>query len=80
MKSAIGKGIDFFRGLPNFQEDLREIDPKYNNGINFDDLMAEGIEKSSFSVCLPKAAIVIPASYSCLREHVPKLWETQHRY
>lgn len=44
MKSAIGKDIKFFRGLPTFQEDLREIDPKYNNVIIFDDLMAEAIE------------------------------------
>ena len=44
LKSAIGKDIKFFRGLPTFQEDLREIDPKYNNVIIFDDLMAEAIE------------------------------------
>ncbi|CAH3154550.1 unnamed protein product [Porites lobata] len=44
LKSAIGKDIKFFRGLPTFQEDLREIDSKYNNVIIFDDLMAEAIE------------------------------------
>ena len=44
LKSTIGKDIKFFRGVPTFQEDLREIDPKYNNVIIFDDLMAEAIE------------------------------------
>ena len=44
MKSAIGKDIHFYRGLPNFQDDLREIDPKCNNVIIFDDLMAQAIE------------------------------------
>ena len=28
MKSAIGKDIKFFCGLPMFNDDLREIDPK----------------------------------------------------
>ena len=44
MKSAIGKDIHFYCGLPNFQDNLREIDPKCNNVIIFDDLMAEAIE------------------------------------
>ena len=49
MKSAIGRDIEFLRGFPNFREDLREIDPKYNNVIIFDDLMAEAIESSIVS-------------------------------
>ena len=31
----------FFSGLPEFKEDLREIDPKFNNALVFDDLMAQ---------------------------------------
>ena len=41
MQSSIGKEIQFFRGLPEFKEDLREIDPKFNNVLVFDDLMAQ---------------------------------------
>ena len=44
MKSAIGKDIKFFRGLPKFKDDLREIDPKCNNVLIFDDLMSEAIQ------------------------------------
>ena len=34
MQSSIGKEIQFFRGLPEFKEDLREIDPKFTNNNN----------------------------------------------
>ena len=44
MKSAIGKDIKFFRGLPKFNDDLREIDPKCKNVLIFDDLMSEAIQ------------------------------------
>ncbi len=30
-KTKLGKEIQFFRGLPKFEDDLRKIDPKYNN-------------------------------------------------
>ena len=41
MQSSIGKEIQFIRGLPAFKEDLREIDPKFNNVLVFYDLMAQ---------------------------------------
>ena len=44
MQSSIGKEIQFIRGLPEFKEDLREIDPKFNNVLVFDDLMAQATE------------------------------------
>ena len=40
MQSSIGNKIQFFRGLPEFKEDLRDIDRKFNNVLVFDDLMA----------------------------------------
>ena len=40
MQKSIGREIQFIRGLPEFKEDLREIDPKFNNVLVFDDLMA----------------------------------------
>ena len=44
MKSSIGKDIQFSHGLPNFKDDLREIDPKFNNVLVFDDLMAQATD------------------------------------
>ena len=41
MQSSIGKEIQFFRGLPEFKGDLREVDRKFNNVLVFDDLMAQ---------------------------------------
>ena len=37
-ESAIGKDIKFFREPPKFKDVLREIDPKCNNVLIFDDL------------------------------------------
>ena len=44
MQSSIGKEIQFIRGLPEFKEDLREIDPKFNNVLVFDDVMAQATD------------------------------------
>ena len=44
MQSSIGKEIQFIRGLPEFKEDLREINPKFNNVLVFDDLMAQATD------------------------------------
>ena len=35
MQSSIGKEIQFIRGPPEFKEDLREINPKFNNVLVF---------------------------------------------
>ena len=40
MQSSIGEEIQFIRGLPEFKEDLRQNNPKFNNALVFDDLMA----------------------------------------
>ena len=44
MQSSIGKETQLFRGLPEFEEDLREIDPKFNIVLVFDDLMARATD------------------------------------
>ena len=44
MQSSIGKEIQFICGLPGFKEDLREINPKFNNVLVFDDLMAQATD------------------------------------
>ena len=35
MQSSMGKEIQFIRDLPEFKEDLWEIDPKFNNVLFF---------------------------------------------
>ena len=44
MKKSLGKSIRFERGLPDLSEDLCEINPRYNNIIILDDLMAEATD------------------------------------
>ena len=50
MQSSIGKEIQFIRGLPEFKEDLREIDPKFNNVLVFNDLMAQATDSPLVSL------------------------------
>ncbi|XP_020907582.2 uncharacterized protein LOC110245632 [Exaiptasia diaphana] len=49
MKGMFNKEISFHQGLPNFTEDLREIDSSFNNLIILDDLMAEAIDSTIVS-------------------------------
>ena len=44
MKTSLGKSIRFERGVPELSEDLCEINPRYNNIIILDDLMAEATD------------------------------------
>ena len=44
MQSSFENEIQFFRGLPEFKEDLWEIDPKFNNVLVFDDLKAQATD------------------------------------
>ena len=44
IKKLFKEEISFTQGLPNFSEDLREIDPNFNNLIILDDLMSEAID------------------------------------
>ena len=44
LKRFLGKSIRFERGLPDLSEDLCEINPRYNNIIILDDLMAEATD------------------------------------
>ena len=39
MRRYIGKDIYFKQGLPEFEPDLGDIDPRYNNIVVLDDLM-----------------------------------------
>lgn len=40
----MGDEIQFTQGLPTLSEDLREINPKLNNVLVFDDLMSQATE------------------------------------
>ena len=44
LKKSLGKSIRFERDVPELSEDLCEINPRYNNIIILDDLMAEGTD------------------------------------
>ena len=50
MQSSIGKEIQFFRGLAEFKEDLRETDPKFKNVLVLDDLMSQATESPLVSL------------------------------
>lgn len=65
LKSCLGNVITFFEGIPQFSEDLREINPKYNNILVFDDLMAEGVDSPVLSHFFSNGAIetLVPFFY-----------------
>ena len=49
LKTSLGKSIRFERGVPELSENLCEINPRYNNIIILDDLMAEATDSSVVS-------------------------------
>ena len=49
LKKSLGKSIRFERGVPELSEDLCEINPRYNNIIILDDLMAEATDSPVIS-------------------------------
>jgi len=49
LQSALGNEIQFTQGLPELSEDLREINPKWNNLLVFDDLMAQATDSPILS-------------------------------
>ena len=55
MQKSIGREIQFIRGLPEFKEDLREIDPKFNNVLVFNDLMAQATGSPLVSLLFTQA-------------------------
>ena len=44
LKKSLEKSIRFERGVPELSEDLSEINPRYNNIIILDDLIAEATD------------------------------------
>lgn len=49
LKSTLGAEIQFTQGLPKLSGDLREINPKFNNILVFDDLMSQATESPVMS-------------------------------
>ena len=49
LQSTLGDVIDFTQGIPNLSDDLHEINPKWNNILVFDDLMAQAMDSSVLS-------------------------------
>lgn len=50
MQSTLGRDIQFCQGLPDLSDDLREINPKFNNILVFDDLMSQATESPMISL------------------------------
>ena len=48
MKMSLGHDIYFREGLPMFELDLSDIDPKYNKIIELDDLMGLDVDNQIF--------------------------------
>ena len=48
LKSALCDEIQFTQGLPELNEDLLEINPKFNNVLVFDDLMSQAIDNPGY--------------------------------
>ena len=49
LQSSLGDSIHFTQGIPNLSDDLHEINPKWNNILVFDDLMAQAMDSSVLS-------------------------------
>ena len=49
LQLALGNDIQFTQGLPELSEDLHEINPKFNNVLVFDDLMAQATDSPVLS-------------------------------
>ena len=50
MQSTLGRDIQFIQGLPDLSNDLREINPKFNKILVFDDLMSQARESAMISL------------------------------
>ena len=56
LQSKLGKTIAFAQGLPDLSDDLKEINPKRNNLLVFDDLMNQAIDSPIKAVYSRKAS------------------------
>ena len=49
LRRVLRKRIQFTHGLPDLSEDLKEINPEYNNILVFDDLISQAIDSPVLS-------------------------------
>ena len=79
LKKSLGHEIYFREGLPTFQLNLRNIDPKYNNIIVLDDLMDLAVDSQIISKLFTQGrhrnASVILLLSECFSKR-----ETQHEH
>ena len=68
----MGKDIYFKQGLPEFEPDLDDIDPLYNNIIVLDDLMDIAVDSPIISKLFTQEGIETPVSYCCYKMHFQK--------
>ena len=72
LKSCLGNVITFCEGIPQFSEDLREINPKYNNILVFDDLMREAVDSPVLSHLFSKGRHRNASTILLLQNMFPK--------
>jgi len=76
MKKTLGKQIRFQEGLPDFQEDLSDIDPRFNNIIVLDDLMDLALDSHVISKLFTQgrhrnASVILLSERLSKRETIP---------
>ena len=72
MQSSIKKEIRIFRFLPEFKEDLREVDPKFNDVLVFDDIMAQATDSPLVSLLFTQGQHRNASVILLLRNMFPK--------
>ena len=83
LKKSLGKSIRFERGVPELPKNLCEINPRYNNIIILDDLMAEATDSPvvetpalpySCKTCFLKGNIIRISAKMPSIGSLPKSW------
>ena len=72
LKKSLGKSIRFKRGVPERSEDLCEINPRYNNVLILDYLMAEATDSPVVSRLFIQGCHQNVSVFSIAAKHVPK--------
>ena len=72
LKSALGDQIQFSQGLPDLSEELREISPKFNNLLVFDDIMSQATDSPVLSKFFTQGRHRNASTILLLQKKLPK--------
>ena len=70
--NRLGNEIEFAQVLPDLSEDLREIDPKFNNVLVFDDLMSQATDSPLLSLLFTQGRYCNASMILLLQNMFPK--------